>query len=119
MVDVKVLEGLVGDDPDVVLDFLQDFQRSADAIARALRGACAAADMSRISAQAHKLKSSACTVGALALGELCAQIEAAGKAGSEDALLMLVPAFERELDAVNRFLDSRQALSPGGGGALG
>jgi signal transduction histidine kinase/CheY-like chemotaxis protein/HPt (histidine-containing phosphotransfer) domain-containing protein len=119
VVDVKVLEGLVGDDPDVVLDFLQDFQRSAGAIARALRGACAAADMSRISAQAHKLKSSACTVGALALGELCAQIEAAGKAGSEDALQMLVPAFERELDAVNRFLDSRQALSSRSGGALG
>ena len=119
VVDVKVLEGLVGDDPAVVLDFLQDFQRSAGVIARALRVACTAADMSRISAQAHKLKSSACTVGALALGELCAQIEAAGKAGSGDALLVLVPAFERELDAVNQFLDSRQAHSSGGGGALG
>jgi signal transduction histidine kinase/CheY-like chemotaxis protein/HPt (histidine-containing phosphotransfer) domain-containing protein len=119
VVDVKVLEGLVGDDPAVVLDFLQDFQRSAGVIAQALRAACAAADMSRISAQAHKLKSSACTVGALALGELCAQIEAAGKAGSEDALLVLVPAFEREFDAVNRFLDSMQARPSAGGGALG
>ena len=119
VVDVKVLQGLVGDDPAVVLDFLQDFQRSAGAIALALRAACAAADMSRISAQAHKLKSSACTVGALALGELCAQIEAAGKAGSADALLALVPAFESEFDAVNTFLDSMQAASHGSGAALG
>ena len=103
----------------MVLDFLQDFQRSAGAIARALRVACTAADMSRISAQAHKLKSSACTVGALALGELCAQIEAAGKAGSQEALLALVPAFERELDVVNRFLDSMQARPSDRGGALG
>jgi HPt (histidine-containing phosphotransfer) domain-containing protein len=113
------LDGLFGDDPAVLIYFLQDFQRSAGLIAPALRAACAAADMSRISAQAHKLKSSACTVGALALGELCAQIEAAGKAGSEDALLVLVPAFEREFDAVNRFLDSMQARPSAGGGALG
>jgi HPt (histidine-containing phosphotransfer) domain-containing protein len=119
VVDVTVLEALVGDDPAVVLDFLRDFQRSAGAIAQALRAACAAADMSRISTQAHKLKSSACTVGALALGDLCAQIEAAGKAGSEAALRTLVPAFDREFDAVDRFLDSMQARSPVGGGALG
>jgi hypothetical protein len=55
----------------------------------------------------------------LALGELCAQIEAAGKAGSADALLALVPAFESEFDAVNRFLDSMQAASHGSGAALG
>ena len=119
VVDVTVLESLIGDDPAVVLDFLQDFQRSAGVIAQALRLACAAADMTRISAQAHKLKSSACTVGALALGELCAQIEAAGKAGSADALRTLVPAFEREFDAVDGFLDSMQAHASSGGAARG
>jgi HPt (histidine-containing phosphotransfer) domain-containing protein len=116
VVDISVLERLVGDDPAVVLDFLQDFQRSAGAIAQSLRVACNDGDMARISAQAHKLKSSACTVGALRLGELCAQIEVAGKAGSGDMLQVLVPAFEREFDAVNQFLGSRL---PGDGGALG
>ncbi|MBT9591270.1 MAG: hypothetical protein IV089_10235, partial [Thiobacillus sp.] len=49
------------------------------------------------------------TVGALALGELCAEIEAAGKAGLTGALASLLPLFEQELDAVNAFLDSLQA----------
>ena len=48
--------------------------------------ACAAGDATRAGVLAHKLKSSARSVGALALGEICAEMEAAGKAG-ETAML--------------------------------
>ena len=54
---------------------------------------------------AHKLKSSARSVGALALGELCAGMEQAGKACDSEALAVLLPRFEQELASVDRYLD--------------
>jgi HPt (histidine-containing phosphotransfer) domain-containing protein len=55
---------------------------------------------------AHKLKSSARSVGALALGELCAEMETAGKSGDTDLLAVLLPKFEHELASVEGFLAS-------------
>ena len=56
---------------------------------------------------AHKLKSSARSVGALALGELCAEMEQAGKAGDmRGALKALLPRFESELAAVDKYIES-------------
>jgi PAS domain S-box-containing protein len=105
-VDVSVLESLIGDDAAMILEFLQDFQNSAATIALELKSACDHRQPVPASEQAHKLKSSARAVGALALGELCVQMEIAGRAGSTEALDTLLPRFEQELDAVNAFLDS-------------
>ena len=107
-VDVSVLAKLIGNDPAVIFEFLDDFQSSASKIALALQAACGAALPLKASAQAHKLKSSALTVGALALGDLCARIETAGKAGSMAALRLLLPLFERELAAVQACIDALQ-----------
>ena len=108
-VDVRVLESLVGNDPEVILEFMNDFQASAARIAPDLIAACIGRKALQASEQAHKLMSSARSVGALALGELCAEMETAGKAGSTETLSALLPMFERELDAVRIFLDSLQA----------
>jgi HPt (histidine-containing phosphotransfer) domain-containing protein len=59
-----------------------------------------------VGALAHKLKSSARSVGALALGELCVEIEQAGKAGQIEALAALLPRFEAEMAAVDEYLDA-------------
>ena len=53
---------------------------------------------------AYKLKSSARSVGALALGELCAGMEKAGKAGDTETLEALLPRFEQELLSVESFI---------------
>ena len=103
-VDVGVLTSLVGNNPEVIRELLEDFRHSASGISRALSAACAAGDVAATIAQAHKLKSSACTVGALALGEICSQIEIAGKAGASDMLRVLLPAFEHAARAVDDFL---------------
>ena len=108
-VDVGVLESLIGNDPAVILEFLNDFRISAGKIALELKAACTDGRSAPASEQAHKLKSSARAVGALALGELCAQMETAGNADSTEALAALLPPFEQELAAVNAFLDSWQA----------
>jgi two-component system sensor histidine kinase/response regulator len=103
-VDVRVLEALVGDDPAVISEFLQDFRASSVKIATELRAAYQAGQTAVVAAAAHKLKSSARSVGALALGELCAQMEQAGKAGDTAALTTLLPRFETELAAVDKYI---------------
>ncbi|MFA5170932.1 MAG: PAS domain S-box protein [Sulfuriferula sp.] len=103
-VDVNVLKVLIGDDEVMVREFLHDFQISTAKIAAELRIACGAEQTAVAGALAHKLKSSARSVGALALGELCAKMEAAGKAGDMDVLAELLPKFEHELASVDGFL---------------
>ncbi|HEU0234330.1 MAG TPA: PAS domain S-box protein [Gallionella sp.] len=103
-VDVNVLKALIGDDEAMVGEFLHDFRLSAARIAVELRTACAAGQAAAAGAQAHKLKSSARSVGALALGELCAQMEQAGKAGDTETLAALLPRFEQELLGVEGFI---------------
>ncbi|TAN70404.1 MAG: response regulator [Methylobacter sp.] len=105
-VDVSVLKALVGDDPAVVSEFLHDFRSSATQIATELETAYAAGQVVQVSALAHKLKSSARSVGALALGELCAEIEQAGKTDQAEVLAALLPRFEMEIAVVNAYLDA-------------
>ncbi|SCX60365.1 PAS domain S-box protein [Nitrosospira sp. Nsp1] len=107
-VDVNVLKELVGDDPTVTSEFLRDFRTSSEKIAADLRGACQSGQAKIAGDTAHKLKSSARAVGALALGELCAEMEQAGKTGDTQALNALLPRFESELTAVNKYIDSLQ-----------
>jgi two-component system, sensor histidine kinase and response regulator len=109
-VEVSVLEGLVGNDPVVISEFLRDFRTSSARIAADLRAACQAGQTATAGAAAHKLKSSARSVGARALGELCAEMEQAGKTGDIQALNALLPRFESELTAVDNYIDS---LKPG------
>ena len=104
-VDVNVLKALVGDDETIIRDFLHDFRASAANIAAELKVACAGGQAKQAGALAHKLKSSARSVGALALGELCAAMEQAGRDGDMTALAALLPGFEQELTGVEHFLD--------------
>ena len=106
VLDVRVLQALVGDDPEVIGEFLRDFRASAAEAAVQLRAACQAGQGAAVEAIAHRLKSSSRSVGALALGELCAGLEMAGQAGRLETLAELWPKFEAEIEAVDDFLAS-------------
>ncbi len=105
-VDVSVLAAQVGGEPEVLKEFLYDFRSSATRIAMELKIAYTAGQSLQVGALAHKLKSSARSVGALALGSLCVEIEQAGKAGQVEALTLLLPRFEAEIAAVTEYLDT-------------
>jgi CheY-like chemotaxis protein/HPt (histidine-containing phosphotransfer) domain-containing protein len=109
--DVSVLEALVGNDPAVIDEFLRDFRASSVRIAADLRAASQAGEAATAGAAAHKLKSSARSVGALVLGDLCAEMEKAGKADDIEAVKALLPRFESELAVVNRYIDSSHRTS--------
>ena len=55
-------------------------------------------------AAVHKLKSVARSVGAMALGDLCADMEQVGAAGQIDALALAFEHFKREMAATDRHL---------------
>jgi CheY-like chemotaxis protein/HPt (histidine-containing phosphotransfer) domain-containing protein len=107
-IDLGLLERLVGTDPAVVLDFLKSFRIGAAKQAPALKEACDAGQLVQAVWQAHKLRSSAYTVGARSLGALCAEMETAGKAGCRQDLDVLMPRFQEELAAVFAFVDALQ-----------
>ena len=108
-VDVHVLEQLVGGDADTVEEMLSDFRASMNKMAAELHAACQAGQWETAGALAHKLKSSARSVGALALGDLCEQMERMGKNKDAQALAAILPAFDEQLAAVEDFLVSRNA----------
>ncbi len=108
-VQIGVLESLVGTDPRLIEDFLQAFASSANRAATGLTEACAERRPEAAAQIAHKLKSSARSVGALRLGEICAAIEAAGSAGDPTRLAALLPDFESEMSMVDAYLRSLQS----------
>src|SRR5690606_29785828 len=105
-VDVQLLESLVGDDPAVIEEFLRDFGASARLAQKRIRASCETGNAIAVAAEAHKLKSSARSVGALALGQLCEQMERHGNAASSQALQQLLPRFEAEIGSVCRYLET-------------
>lgn len=111
--DVRVLQALVGDDPEVINEFLHDFRLSVAQALMEMRAACHAHEPASVTTVAHKLKSSARAVGALALGELCVQMEAAGQARRLETLAELLPRFEAEVVAVNDCLQGIVGVKAG------
>ena len=104
--DVSILENLVGTNPGIVWEFLQDFSRSAAPIADDIRDACRTGQTGLAVAAAHKLKSAARAVGALTLGSICAEIEEAGANAVDPSqiLLVLLPRWETAMAAVQDYL---------------
>ncbi len=106
--DIAVLEGYVGGDRATVRTVLADFLRVASVQAAEIEAA-AANDPMRAAVAAHKLKSAARSVGALALGERCAELERAGRAGQASGLVHTVAAFAAALAASRRAIEEALA----------
>ncbi len=104
VVDINVLKSLVGSDQAVINEFLQDFLHDTRKIAEQLHSAITGGQADKAKFAAHKLKSSARSVGALALGEWCAQMETAAKEGDVEKLVELLPGFEQELAQVESYI---------------
>jgi|CXWL01.1.fsa_nt_gi HPt (histidine-containing phosphotransfer) domain-containing protein len=100
--DVRVLEEMVGREPEVVQDFLRQYRESARALMAELRAGHAAGNLVQVEGATHKLKSSSRVVGALGLGAQCAQIESAAKQRRVAEVAGALPALELTFAAVER-----------------
>lgn len=79
-VDPSVLKGMFGDDEETFREILGDFAGPALDIQGEIDKAYGAHNPAGIKDAAHKLKSSARAIGAMALGEVALALESAGKA---------------------------------------
>ena len=104
--DLKVLIELVGDDPRLIAEFVREFSASAARLADDLSSAALAGRTQDVADIAHKLKSSARSLGAMKLGDLCVSLEEAGRARQLQTLADLVPTFRAEMAAVQDELRS-------------
>jgi CheY-like chemotaxis protein len=111
-VDIDVLKSIVGDDADAVRELLGDYLASVQVLAPELRAYCVKGLGREAGAIAHKMKSSSRSVGAVELGNLCAELENAGKAGDLQTLASWVGKFDDALAAVEqtirRLLDTHE-----------
>lgn len=104
--DVSVLEELVGDDQEIVREFLEEFRRSANELAETLHNALAAGQAREAGNAAHKLKSAARSVGALELGERCADIERRTREEEFSTLSAILPSFTACMLATSESIDA-------------
>ncbi|MBX3616095.1 ATP-binding protein [Nitrosomonas sp.] len=109
VVDVSVLKELVGDDPATIKELLLEFRTDAEKIALEILAAYQSKQFAVVGSLAHKLKSSARSVGAIALGDLCAEIEQAGKGSDAATLATILPQFSTQLAAVRSYLEKNES----------
>ncbi len=84
-VDPSAIKEMFGDD-EIVLEILREFiEPAADNVAEILN-AWQTKDAAGVGAAAHKLKSSARTIGANSMADLCAELELAGKNNDPDTI---------------------------------
>jgi signal transduction histidine kinase/CheY-like chemotaxis protein/HPt (histidine-containing phosphotransfer) domain-containing protein len=105
--DIGVLRALVGDDPGVTRDFLTDYRACAREEAATLRAAAVDGDRKRVMAIAHRLKSSSRSVGALALGDVCAGLEAGDDAHAVATSAPGLIRFEQAFAEVEADIEAR------------
>ncbi len=104
--DLQVLKDYVGDDTATLEKFLRSYLASADKVAHGLRDAYRNRNAETVGNRGHQLKSSARMVGALALGELCAELESAGERQDWAAIDAAMARFESMLTAVAEAADA-------------
>ena len=105
--DVSVLRGLVGDDPEVLREFLGEYRVTVQREVDDLRAAWARRDHEAIARVAHKVKSASRSVGARPLAECCVGLEQASRSGDDARVDRGVAEFERLLGAVLAALDAQ------------
>jgi CheY-like chemotaxis protein/nitrogen-specific signal transduction histidine kinase/HPt (histidine-containing phosphotransfer) domain-containing protein len=80
-IDESALRSVFGDDPAVFKEILDGFVGPSRRIVAEIKGGCSRRSAGEVKAAAHKLKSSARSIGAYALADLCTELEAAGGEG--------------------------------------
>ena len=98
-------KGQAGDDEATTRRaLLSQHRETARSLALELRAARDLNDPRQIAAIAHRLKASSRSVGAVTLGDLCAELENACLAGTRESIAQRLNEFEAALDAVETYV---------------
>jgi len=99
VLDTRVLARLIGDDPKLIAEFVREYHDSARAAGEEILHAVRAGDWPATAGVAHRLKSASRSVGALQLGELCAELEDHCRKGGPPRPAEMVARFAAALRA--------------------
>jgi PAS domain S-box-containing protein len=97
LADPRLAEQLRRDGPNLLGELVDLFKKHAPPLVAALKEAVAAGDVAGLRAAAHNLRGTAANLGAVALIEACAPLEAQARAGSIDGAAGWVAEVERLL----------------------
>ena len=104
VLDIAVLTTFMGDDPVVLHEVLAEFDASLRKSGVDIDLALAANDIDEVGRIAHRLKSASRTVGALQLGDLCAELEndcqTGDRRGVGRTMTQFTPAFANLLETL-------------------
>ena len=105
-IDSQALKSVFGDDEETFREILGDFIEPATANVQEITDAADAGDAAAVGAAAHKLKSSSRSVGAYELGDLCFELEKAGKEGNADEIVAFAPKIPEVLKKVVDYINT-------------
>ena len=97
--DATALTRMMGDNPVTQHRLLEKFLIRAQEQVDTLLNAAATGDATTVGSAAHALKSAARTVGAMQFGELCMEMEKAGKTGDRSSYIALAECLNETLAA--------------------
>ncbi len=110
-VDPRALGELLGtQDPLMLADFYDDFVQTGSETADSIQGAYAASDIAELGRLAHKLKSSARTVGANALADSCLVLEEAAKASHFEVVAQEIGRFSVLFEQVREWIEHNRKM---------
>jgi len=104
-IDPEALTRVFGDDTAKHHNILKKFVPQAEGIVAEINLACAARDAEQVAFHAHKLKSSARTVGASHLADLCMALEMAGRDADWSTIDTLGPELTPAMERVSAFIN--------------
>jgi HPt (histidine-containing phosphotransfer) domain-containing protein len=108
--DPGALTRIVGDHPAAHARLLDKYLLTAGQTVTAMRSCAEAANWNALAEQAHKLKSSSRSVGAMQLGALCESLEHAGRGNKANLCAVLVHSVVRSYAQVQERI--AQACKP-------
>lgn len=105
VLDTAVLDSLLGsDDPGLMEEFLDAYRQEVLQAKTGIQQAVQDCNWHGIGEIAHSLKSSSRSVGAMALGEICATLEIAGRQSDETAIRSTLVSFSQSLEELEKVL---------------
>jgi len=109
--DASMLTRMVGDNLEMQRRLLDKFLHGTEEFVSIIDAAAASGNLQTVVAVAHKMKSSASTVGALRLGELCQALEISAGENNLEAVLEQAAGLEAAyLDVANKIKNSFMKL---------
>jgi HPt (histidine-containing phosphotransfer) domain-containing protein len=119
LLNLAILEGMIGDDWTMLQGFLKRFAVSNARDIAEMDAAVAAGDATRVGEIAHRIKGAAAAIGAAKPAEYAEALEKAGEAHDWDAIEATLPRFQAEMDRVRDYIATLDGGGKGGDGEAG